>query len=1114
ARIAAQFAGAPGSASTNLLVDTLTNPGGMPEGYFFPSAPGGAIFFQYARNTPAFSLANVFSDAGRAFLPSDTHANIDKARKDLVSVFALDLARAMLNDERLTASSELPPTPFQQLWSVRIQAAEFDRFSANVLPTVPVAGAAIILHDNGATSAGPDVEGAFISLTDERASAIFYGINKVTTRAPMFTTALHLDPDFVSVDRAIDAGEAHDRVNSNLARIDQLVLSLFPCTEFPVLDRADPSLVSAAPIQATSYIVLDAGLNNSPKRYGASGISLAASGKKFPPMAGPAAVYVEPGSLLKLMTASSRLVLNASPVDPEGAGFSSPSAMGPDFFLDAARDMKVLNESRSRSLRGTSDRLAEEFMQTCRSRLEGALRARQDNDHIAYLGSLHEALGAGVKAYQQTSSMRNDMLKAVVLYLALLLPFCFFVQRLLFSTTRVELQMLLFVILFAATYMLFRLIHPAFAIARSPEAIFIAFVMGALGLFVIYILHGRFEGEMQLLFNRLSGGEKIGASHSSAGQQAMMIGVNNMKRRRIRTTLTTATVVLVTFTMLAFSSISTRLSPTVIAKAPLAPYTGLMYHWPGRTMDESSLQVLGEMFHGFGRTLVRRWLVAPRTELYAEQLILPFHATCSLTGSQAGIEAVLGLSPAEDGFVDGISMSAGRFFMADDALEVILPASVARVLNISTGNISNATIVLNGREFRVAGVIRDEYIRIMRDLDQNPILPVKSTPRRTSIESPTASDKDAVPMTDEETAGVTYFDTSTILLMPVETCRRLGGQPYSISVKLDDNTAIWPFVSRLLTVSSARFYVASRKTFETGAGSPRRDAGVYYVGSGYRTSIGGLSRLLIPLLIAGTILLNTMLGSVYERKREIAIYNAIGLNPTHIGLFFLSEAFVYAVIGSVGGYLVGQTSALALAGAGILGPVSLNFSSMTVGYVILFTISVVLLSTIYPAIMASRAAVPSGRRTWSMPDHDGQTMKTTFPFIYPPQSLGGVMRYLREYFTGFSEASIGNAIAELKESIREKDPAGNESFTLRYHVVLPPYDLGVTQAVTLGGAYDERLGFCRITVTIVRVSGQDTNWASVNRPFLEKLRRYLMNWRNLDSKVQAQYLAASGNVDG
>ncbi len=39
--------------------------------------------------------------------------------------------------------------------------------------------------------------------------------------------------------------------------------------------------------------------------------------------------------------------------------------------------------------------------------------------------------------------------------------------------------------------------------------------------------------------------------YSTVTQKAMLIGVNNMKRRRVRTMLTTATIVLIAFTMLA-----------------------------------------------------------------------------------------------------------------------------------------------------------------------------------------------------------------------------------------------------------------------------------------------------------------------------------------------------------------------------------------------------------------------------------------------------------------------------------------------------------------------------------------------------------------------------------
>jgi len=263
--------------------------------------------------------------------------------------------------------------------------------------------------------------------------------------------------------------------------------------------------------------------------------------------------------------------------------------------------------------------------------------------------------------------------------------------------------------------------------------------------------------------------------------------------------------------------------------------------------------------------------------------------------------------------------------------------------------------------------------------------------------------------------------------------------------------------------------------------------------------------LILPLLIAATIILNTMLGAVFERKREIAIYNAVGLNPTHIGFLFLAEAFVYSVIGSVGGYLIGQLLGMGLKTFGLVRGVNLNFSSLSVVYVILFTIGVVLLSTLYPAIVATRAAVPSGKRKWSLPAHDGNRMQLVFPTIYRMEALGGVMAYLEEHFHRFAEVVLADAMAKLVLKETTFDPQGREVRTLVYEMALAPYDLGVTQRLTLRGAWDAQLGFARVAMTIERMSGQDSNWAAVNRPFLDKLRQHLMNWRNLDDAARRRY---------
>ena len=54
-------------------------------------------------------------------------------------------------------------------------------------------------------------------------------------------------------------------------------------------------------------------------------------------------------------------------------------------------------------------------------------------------------------------------------------------------------------------------------------------------------------------------------------------------------------------------------------------------------------------------------------------------------------------------------------------------------------------------------------------------------------------------------------------------------------------------------------------------------------------SVSGLGQLVVPLGIAALIVLNTMLGAVYERTREIGTLNAIGLAPVHVSGLFMQK---------------------------------------------------------------------------------------------------------------------------------------------------------------------------------------------------------------------------------
>lgn len=1110
----------------NLLADTLTIRGGLLEHYYFYSKheqDGGVACFHTVAELPAFKLMNAFPGPRRAFLPSDNFDALAKSHVAEQTVFLGNFIGLLLDTDYVTSPAELPPVQDRnklEYRALRIKTFKYDELSATVLPDIPVGGSVVVMvGGEGYNLISGNVINADVELTDSRGTALLYGLpyGKFTKWTP---DAFHMDADFLKVDHAIDAGDAFKRLNPEQVTTD-MVLALFECREYPLSIINDSSMVSDFSPQIDDIMPLTAKGNAAPRKFGFTGLGSAYSSKMgringpVDYFCGPASFFFEKDDRFKLITSQKRVALNADEKAPEGRGFSKPADLLPDWFFVVIRDLSVLNHYRLKKLGTVAGDLMKEFLERgdeCMARMRKALAA---SDHNGYLLGLYEGLGAQVKSYEQGKETTDDMLKAVVVYMALLLPFCLFVEKLLFNFVKIEHEMAAFAGLFVITFLIFRLIHPAFRIAQAAEMIFIAFIMAALALFVISILRSRFEGEMQLLFRSYLSGGMDEAVYSTVTQKAMMIGVNNMKRRRIRTTLTTVTIVLIAFTMLSFTSVSKKVNPTLVLRAKDTPYHGFMYHWPNnKPLDDATLTVIKDLFAGHGTTAVRYWLVADDN--------VPFPIT-SDSGVNMQAEGILGLSVVEEGFIGKMPLVAGNFFTSDDASEVIVSASAAEALGMDAGNLKPAALNFRGRRLNIVGIFDDTQFRSMLDLNGMPLTPIQRFVMEEDVKvkhtsrQQTGSRKGF--MKDIQDLGaISFVDTTSLLILPSGLARKLGARPFSVSLKMKPEDAVWPLADLLLTSTDARFYMSSLVPFTTriargGEKEKHKEAsaapGIYYVGSSYSTSVGGLSVLLVPLLIASTIILNTMLGSVHERKKEIAVYNAIGLNPHHIGMFFLAESFVYGVIGSVGGYLIGQVLSAFLSYTGLVKGLNFNYSSLSVAYVILFTIVVVLLSTLYPAAVATKAAVPSGKRTWSLPKHDGCVMSVIFPFVYQPSIASGILSYLQEYFDRFTGASIGDFISTFQGRICEKDVKQRDCYRLKYHVALVPFDLGVTQHLQFDLAFDDYVQAYRLNMRIERVSGQDSNWVTTNRPFLEHLRKYLMRWRNLDLAQQTLYVRQS-----
>ncbi len=123
---------------------------------------------------------------------------------------------------------------------------------------------------------------------------------------------------------------------------------------------------------------------------------------------------------------------------------------------------------------------------------------------------------------------------------------------------------------------------------------------------------------------------------------------------------------------------------------------------------------------------------------------------------------------------------------------------------------------------------------------------------------------------------------------------------------------------------------------------------------------------MIILAITASVIINTLIMSVYERTREIGILSAIGMRGGGILALFLAESSLLAIGGAMLGLVIGILSTLYFNRFGFyIGNMGLTgilvtdtiYAKLTMNNVVNLTIMtfvVTLLAGLYPAVMASR----------------------------------------------------------------------------------------------------------------------------------------------------------------
>ncbi len=777
-----------------------------------------------------------------------------------------------------------------------------------------------------------------------------------------------------------------------------------------------------------------------------------------------------------------------------------------------SHDLRTLNEYRLQLLREV--RIHQESLEALTGRardLEAEAQADRAESSVAwYFGTLETAAAFSRLVYIPLIGVMNDLVTAVVLLMLLAMPFAYALERLLIGTPHIYRQIGWFALFFLLTFALLFTVNPAFKIASTPIIIFLAFAIILLSSLVIFILVRKLQTEVRKMQGLSATVHSADVSRLSTMMAAVNMGISTMRRRPLRTLLTATTVVLLTFTILTFASFGSSwgIWPSYEGTMSGSPPHIIVRHPLWSPIAEGVYQTLRGRLAGEAEVIPRIWVSATAQQArdaYAAGVSLEKLLSDERGERFVPIAAAIGLDVVDlkdangktrqEQLLEVFDPSARLDLLAGDG--IFLTGAIANELKLTAADIGKARLLWGGVAFTYAGIVRDQLATTTM-LEGSSVLPVdyeaSAGESQENLKQQAEVTLTLVEMPEVQSAQFVTFNVDKVVLISADRARQMGGTIRSISV--------YPAADKVAVIRDLADTVTRITQLPTYVGD---QGGVYRLIFTSLAKASGWRDLLVPVVLGGLILFATMLGSVSDREREIYTFSSLGLAPPHVASLFFAEAAMYAVIGGMGGYLLGQVVARLLAwlstAFGWSVP-TMNYSSINAIVTILIVMGTVLVSTIYPAVKASRSANPGIQRTWQIPKPKDNLYDLVFPFTVSTYDITGVVSFLKEHFENYTDTSLGVFATTSCAIFRQKD---NDMLGFHATVALAPFDLGVNQHFTLLSQPSDIEGIDEVRILIRRLSGAPGDWQRGNRVFIHDLRKQLLIWRSLPAEVMDKY---------
>lgn len=791
---------------------------------------------------------------------------------------------------------------------------------------------------------------------------------------------------------------------------------------------------------------------------------------------------------------------------------------------------------------------------------------REEAAELRREGKSSEAEAAGelfwsaeAMAYRGAFRLLLDVVSTTIFYFLLLVPFGYLVERLLFpQPTHLRTFGLAAFIFFAFTGLLY-VFHPGFHLASNIFVTVVTFVIVIMTLPALFIIAQRgvamaLEPGAKFKRRHAAGAEKWGVLGA-----ALSLAVNNMRRRRLRTSLTLATItILVTSLVLLTSTAADTSFYREAQLLPKARYRGVQVMNAGdhtKGMNEATVDLIVRRFEGRAHVAVRRYYT-PYYMAVLNAFVLPRakDGEPALPPRAFSLQGAIAVGPQETSIsrLDQ-AVGDGRYFNDSDVRACLLAEETARAQRLKVGDRVNAF----GEDLELVGLLRSTVADAeLVDLDGKAITPVAFyrnvidgsspdhllarealfipeallrvqeaalLPAYSVVLVPDAPTDEAVDARAKELRA--YLETAQAGTLGTATERVLQAAQGTLELPEAERLAALP-AGDADALRALAAYNAERRTIRAMAESvaadhehldvflssvappwdPEAQDRVELLSAFARVSLKSGSLLLLPFLVSFLMLLAIMIGNVYERRREIHVFSSVGLAPRHVAGMFLAEALVYAGIASVLGYFLGIILLDVFRRAGWLPE---NFYPNYFGKVVIWSAvlatSASLLSVLYPMRIASRLVNPSLERIWRIdtkPEGDRWTIH--LPFVASDlREVTGMLQFLLEYL-GFHRGERSGAFAlEVDPELARVGPDPE----LRGRVWLAPFEQNLVHELRLVPRHDPGKERYHFDLQLRRLSGPEDLWRDSNHAFVDGLRKQMLIWRSLSEDSVSEYVA-------